>query len=146
MLDSVAKHLESANTMFSFIWWVVGFYWVTDGGETLTHDSPLIYWFVLTTFPFKIVSSIYVSVHAFLLLTHACLSCRLCITFLAFDVVFILICVAAACIVGIAVCCCLPCIIAILCAVTDQVETLAILIPFIFTGNLVLCIFHMLTF
>ncbi|KVH91158.1 hypothetical protein Ccrd_006828, partial [Cynara cardunculus var. scolymus] len=24
---SVAKHLESANTMFSFIWWIVGFYW-----------------------------------------------------------------------------------------------------------------------
>ncbi|XP_024018955.1 E3 ubiquitin-protein ligase At4g11680 [Morus notabilis] len=86
--SSVAKHLESANTMFSFIWWVVGFYWVTAGGETLTHDSPLIYW--------------------------------LCITFLAFDVVFVLICVAVACIVGIAVCCCLPCIIAILCAVTDQ--------------------------
>ena len=43
--DSVVKHLESANTMFSFIWWVVGFYWVTAGGETLIHDSPQIYWF-----------------------------------------------------------------------------------------------------
>lgn len=47
--------------------------------------------------------------------------CRLCITFLAFDVFFVVICVAVACIVGIAVCCCLPCIIAILYAVADQV-------------------------
>ncbi|KAL4621815.1 hypothetical protein ACB092_06G255400 [Castanea dentata] len=85
---SVVKHLESANTMFSFIWWIVGFYWVTAGGQSLTRDSPQLYW--------------------------------LCITFLAFDVVFVLICVAVACLVGIAVCCCLPCIITILYVVTDQ--------------------------
>ncbi|CAL9007023.1 unnamed protein product [Prunus brigantina] len=85
---SVTKHLESANTMFSFIWWVIGFYWVTDGGQTLLCDSPHLYW--------------------------------LCVTFLAFDMLFVVICVAVACLVGIAVCCCLPCIIAILYAVTDQ--------------------------
>lgn len=85
---SVAKHLESANTMFSFIWWIVGFYWVSAGGQNLTSESPQIYW--------------------------------LCITFLAFDVFFVVICVAVACVVGIAVCCCLPCIIAILYAVADQ--------------------------
>ncbi|KAI3693938.1 hypothetical protein L1987_76894 [Smallanthus sonchifolius] len=85
---SVAKHLESANTMFSFIWWIVGFYWVSSGGEYLTQNAPQLYW--------------------------------LCITFLAFDVFFVVICVAVACVVGIAVCCCLPCIIAILYAVADQ--------------------------
>ncbi|KAI8025683.1 E3 ubiquitin-protein ligase [Camellia lanceoleosa] len=85
---SVAKHLESANTMFSFIWWIIGFYWVSAGGEALTQDSPQLYW--------------------------------LCITFLAFDVFFVVICVAVACVIGIAVCCCLPCIIAILYAVADQ--------------------------
>ncbi|KAK1408846.1 hypothetical protein QVD17_40940 [Tagetes erecta] len=85
---SVAKHLESANTMFSFIWWIVGFYWVSSGGQYLTEDAPQLYW--------------------------------LCITFLAFDVFFVVICVAVACVVGIAVCCCLPCIIAILYAVADQ--------------------------
>ena len=51
------------------------------------------------------------------------LFCRLCITFLAFDVVFVVICIAVACLVGIAVCCCLPCIITILYVVTDQVDT-----------------------
>lgn len=50
--------------------------------------------------------------------------CRLCITFLAFDVVIVLICVAVACLIGIAVCCCLPCILAILYVVTDQVNKL----------------------
>ncbi|KAL5727639.1 hypothetical protein ACHQM5_000814 [Ranunculus cassubicifolius] len=86
--DSVAKHLESANTMFSFIWWIIGFYWVSAGGPDLTRDSPQLYW--------------------------------LCIVFLAFDVFFVVFCVALACVIGIAVCCCLPCIIAILYAVAEQ--------------------------
>ncbi|XP_010940872.1 E3 ubiquitin-protein ligase At1g12760 isoform X2 [Elaeis guineensis] len=85
---SIAKHLEFANTMFSFIWWIVGFYWVSAGGQALTHDAPQLYW--------------------------------LCIVFLAFDVFFVVFCVALACVIGIAVCCCLPCIIAILYAVADQ--------------------------
>lgn len=85
---SPAKHLESANTMFSFIWWIIGFYWVSSGGDTLTNEAPQLYW--------------------------------LCIIFLAFDVFFVVICVAVACVIGVAVCCCLPCIIAILYAVADQ--------------------------
>ncbi|XP_058084854.1 E3 ubiquitin-protein ligase At4g11680-like [Magnolia sinica] len=85
---SVPKHLESANTIFSFIWWIIGFYWVSAGGQTLTHDAPQLYW--------------------------------LCIVFLAFDVFFVVFCVALACVISIAVCCCLPCIIAILYAVADQ--------------------------
>lgn len=86
--NSILKHVESANTMLSFIWWMIGFYWVTVGGQSLTRESPRLYW--------------------------------LCITFLAFDFVIVLICAAVACLVGIAVCCCLPCILAILYAVADQ--------------------------
>ncbi|KAK7317525.1 hypothetical protein RJT34_01840 [Clitoria ternatea] len=74
--------------MLSFIWWIVGFYWVTAGGQSLTRDSPQLYW--------------------------------LSITFLAFDVVIVLICVAVACLIGIAVCCWLPCILAVLYVVADQ--------------------------
>lgn len=119
---SVAKHLESANSMFSFIWWMVGFYWVTADGQNLTSDSPLIYWFVGLSFPFKVVSSNYVFLWPFLITYNAYLLCRLCITFLAIDVVIVMLCLIAACIVGIAVCCCLPCIIAILYVITDQVD------------------------
>lgn len=86
--NSITKHIESANTMLSFIWWILGFYWVTAGGQSLTRDSPQLYW--------------------------------LCITFLAFDVVIVLICAAVACFIGIAVCCCLPCILALLYAMADQ--------------------------
>ncbi|CAK9329605.1 unnamed protein product [Citrullus colocynthis] len=49
----------------------------------------------------------------------------LCITFLAFDVVFVLICIAIACLVRLAICCCLPYIIAILYTVTDQVVSMS---------------------
>lgn len=85
---SWAKRLESANTMFSFVWWIAGFYWITAGGQSLSVDAPHVYW--------------------------------LCVVFLAFDVFFVVFCVALACVIGIAVCCCLPCIIAILYAVADQ--------------------------
>ncbi|CAD6259948.1 unnamed protein product [Miscanthus lutarioriparius] len=64
---SIAKHLESANTMFSFIWWIIGFYWISAGGEEVIRDAPQLYW--------------------------------LCIVFLAFDVFFVVFCVALACII-----------------------------------------------
>ncbi|CAN1157493.1 E3 ubiquitin-protein ligase At4g11680 [Linum perenne] len=88
LVESATKQLESANTMFSLIWWLVGFYWITASGTNLMHDSPWLYW--------------------------------VCVAFLAFDVIFVIICVAIACFIGIAICCCLPCIIAVLYAITDQ--------------------------
>eukprot|EP00897_Mesotaenium_endlicherianum_P006614 jgi/Mesen1/5981/ME000302S04983 len=85
---SLAKRLESANTMFSFVWWMVGFWWILSGIENGFPEAPLLSW--------------------------------LCTVFLAFDVFFVVFCVALACVIGVAVCCCLPCIIAILYAVADQ--------------------------
>lgn len=133
-LLSVAKHLESANTMFSFIWWIIGFYWVSAGGQDLAQDSPQLYWFALSqslsfwllTFilinnSFVIHSSFGYSTLSSILFDPVYMLRRLCIIFLGFDVVFVVFCVALACIIGIAVCCCLPCIIAILYAVADQV-------------------------
>ncbi|KAH1202113.1 E3 ubiquitin-protein ligase [Glycine max] len=51
---SMAKHLESANTMFSFIWWVVGFYWVSADSEALVQDSPLLYWLCIAFLGFDV--------------------------------------------------------------------------------------------
>ncbi|XAR53176.1 hypothetical protein NMG60_11021614 [Bertholletia excelsa] len=42
--SGTTKHLESANTLFSFIWWIIGFYWVSAGGQALARESPLLYW------------------------------------------------------------------------------------------------------
>nr|XP_034904407.1 E3 ubiquitin-protein ligase At1g63170-like isoform X5 [Populus alba] len=84
----VPNRVESASTMVSVVWWVIGFYWITAAGrQDLEENSPQLYW--------------------------------LCVTFLAFDALFVIICAAAACLIGIAVCCCLPCIIGILYAMTD---------------------------
>uniref|UniRef100_A0A1J3FBB8 RING-type E3 ubiquitin transferase n=1 Tax=Noccaea caerulescens TaxID=107243 RepID=A0A1J3FBB8_NOCCA len=85
---SLAKHLESTNAIFSLVWWIIGFYWVTADSEELAQNSPQLYW--------------------------------LCVAFLAFDVIFVVLCVVVACLIGIAVCCCLPCIIAILYALADR--------------------------
>ncbi|GLT40473.1 hypothetical protein SLA2020_146100 [Shorea laevis] len=50
----VAKHLESANTMFSFIWWIIGFYWVSAGGQNLAHGSPRLYWLCIIFLGFDV--------------------------------------------------------------------------------------------
>ncbi|CAN8308284.1 unnamed protein product [Cochlearia groenlandica] len=49
-----AKHLESANTMFSFMWWILGFYWVSAGGQTLSSDSPQLYWLCIIFLGFDV--------------------------------------------------------------------------------------------
>ncbi|KAL2904646.1 E3 ubiquitin protein ligase RIE1 [Bienertia sinuspersici] len=38
--SSFSKRCESVNTMASFLWWIVGFYWVVSGGEQLLQDAP----------------------------------------------------------------------------------------------------------
>uniref|UniRef100_A0A2P2KMC4 RING-type E3 ubiquitin transferase n=1 Tax=Rhizophora mucronata TaxID=61149 RepID=A0A2P2KMC4_RHIMU len=52
--SNVAKHLESANTMFSFIWWIIGFYWVSAGGKALAHGSPQLYWLCIIFLGFDV--------------------------------------------------------------------------------------------
>lgn len=51
---SWAKRLESANTMFSFVWWVVGFYWITAGGQSLAVDAPYVYWLCVLFLTFDV--------------------------------------------------------------------------------------------
>ncbi|KAL1179175.1 hypothetical protein V6Z11_A03G142700 [Gossypium hirsutum] len=86
--SSITKRCETVNTMASFLWWIVGFYWVVSGGDILLQNAPRLYW--------------------------------LAVVFLAFDVFFAIFCVVLACLIGIALFCCLPCIIAILYAITEQ--------------------------
>lgn len=121
---SVAKNLESANTMFSFLWWIIGFYWITASGETLTRDSPQLYWLALIEYSLSVlIFELFLFNYRFTLLNtnQMGLFFRLCVIFLAFDVVFVMLCVAVACLIGIAVCCCLPCILGILYALTERV-------------------------
>ncbi|GMP59343.1 hypothetical protein CsSME_00022652 [Camellia sinensis var. sinensis] len=45
--SSWTTRCESVNTMASFLWWIVGFYWVVSGGNILLHNAPRLYWYVL---------------------------------------------------------------------------------------------------
>ncbi|KAL5555922.1 hypothetical protein UlMin_038158 [Ulmus minor] len=35
---------DFVNTMASFLWWIVGFYWVISGGYALLLNAPRLYW------------------------------------------------------------------------------------------------------
>ncbi|URE47881.1 Ring zinc finger [Musa troglodytarum] len=49
---SVAKYLEFASNMFSCIWWIVGFYCVSAGGQALIRDAPQLYWLCIVFLAF----------------------------------------------------------------------------------------------
>ncbi|MCO5594505.1 hypothetical protein L7F22_048537 [Adiantum nelumboides] len=49
---SVFKRIESANTSFSFVWWVVGFYWTSTGSQS--HDAPLLFWVCVAFLAFDV--------------------------------------------------------------------------------------------
>ena len=38
------------NTMISFLWWVIGFYWIVSGGEVLELGAPRLYWYASILF------------------------------------------------------------------------------------------------
>ncbi|XP_077236027.1 E3 ubiquitin protein ligase RIE1-like [Tasmannia lanceolata] len=57
--SSVAKRCESVNTMASFLWWIVGFYWVVSGGEILVHSAPRLYWLALVFLAFDVFFAIF---------------------------------------------------------------------------------------
>ncbi|XP_019422459.1 PREDICTED: E3 ubiquitin-protein ligase At4g11680-like isoform X1 [Lupinus angustifolius] len=83
--SSMAKRLESANTMFSFIWWVVGFYWVSAGGQDLAQDSPLLYWLCIVFLGFDVFFVVFcVALACFISIAVCC--CLPCIIALLYAV------------------------------------------------------------
>ncbi|KAH7659531.1 hypothetical protein IHE45_16G036700 [Dioscorea alata] len=69
---SIAKHLESANTMFSFIWWIIGFYWVSAGGQALTR-FPLFSWHLMCSLLYSVSHLLVLSELLFVAVYHASL-------------------------------------------------------------------------
>ncbi|XP_010540671.1 PREDICTED: E3 ubiquitin-protein ligase At4g11680-like isoform X3 [Tarenaya hassleriana] len=84
---SSAKHLESANTMFSFVWWIIGFYWVSAGGQTLAHDSPQLYWLCIIFLGFDVFFVVFCVALAFVigLAVCCCLPCIIAILYAVAD-------------------------------------------------------------
>ncbi|XP_031491240.1 E3 ubiquitin protein ligase RIE1 isoform X1 [Nymphaea colorata] len=57
--SSVVKRCESINTMVSFLWWIVGFYWVVSGGEDLLQNAPRLYWLAVVFLAFDVFFAIF---------------------------------------------------------------------------------------
>ncbi|KAE8125102.1 hypothetical protein FH972_019937 [Carpinus fangiana] len=50
----IVKRLESINTIISSVWWVLGFYWIVVGGQSLLQDSPRLYWLTVVFLAFDV--------------------------------------------------------------------------------------------
>uniref|UniRef100_A0A0E0K506 RING-type E3 ubiquitin transferase n=1 Tax=Oryza punctata TaxID=4537 RepID=A0A0E0K506_ORYPU len=57
--SSFAKRCESINTMVSFLWWIIGFYWVVSGGDVLEHDAPRLYWLSVVFLAFDVFFAVF---------------------------------------------------------------------------------------
>ncbi|XP_010272924.1 PREDICTED: E3 ubiquitin protein ligase RIE1-like [Nelumbo nucifera] len=55
----IAKQCENINTLASFLWWIVGFYWVVSGGETLLQNAPHLYWLAVVFLAFDVFFAIF---------------------------------------------------------------------------------------
>lgn len=64
---SFAKRCESLNTMVSFIWWIIGFYWIISGGDALVQNAPRLYWLVAVFLAFDICFAIFFVALAFVI-------------------------------------------------------------------------------
>ncbi|KAJ8770037.1 hypothetical protein K2173_009790 [Erythroxylum novogranatense] len=81
--SSVTKRCESVNTMASFLWWIVGFYWVVSGGDILTQDAPRLYWLAVVFLAFDVFFAIFCVVLACLIgiALCCCLPCIIAILY-----------------------------------------------------------------
>ncbi|XP_022863030.1 E3 ubiquitin protein ligase RIE1-like [Olea europaea var. sylvestris] len=80
---SIAKRCESMNTMVSFIWWIVGFYWVVSGGEILLRSAPRLYWLSVVFLAFDVFFAVFCVVLACLIgiALCCCLPCIIAILY-----------------------------------------------------------------
>ncbi|KNA23190.1 hypothetical protein SOVF_027160 [Spinacia oleracea] len=83
--SSFSKRCESGNTMASFLWWIVGFYWVVSGGEQLLQDAPRLYWLTVVYLAFDVFFAIFCVVLACLIGVALC-CCLPCIIAILYTV------------------------------------------------------------
>ncbi|GLT48005.1 hypothetical protein SLA2020_216500 [Shorea laevis] len=81
--SSFTKRCESVNTMASFLWWIVGFYWVVSGGDALMHLAPRLYWLAVVFLAFDVFFAIFCVVLACLIgiALCCCLPCIIAILY-----------------------------------------------------------------
>ncbi|KAJ3694861.1 hypothetical protein LUZ60_000238 [Juncus effusus] len=57
--NSYVKKCESLNTMVSFFWWVMGFYWIVSGGDELLQNAPRLYWVSVVFLAFDVFFAVF---------------------------------------------------------------------------------------
>ncbi|KAG2653817.1 hypothetical protein PVAP13_1NG414600 [Panicum virgatum] len=57
--SSYTSRCESMNTMISFLWWVIGFYWIVSGGEVLELGAPRLYWLTVVFLAFDVFFAVF---------------------------------------------------------------------------------------
>ncbi|XP_023638525.1 E3 ubiquitin protein ligase RIE1 isoform X1 [Capsella rubella] len=82
---SFAKRCESTNTVVSFLWWIIGFYWVVEGGDKLLGEAPNLYWLSVTFLAIDVFFAIFCIVLACLVGIALC-CCLPCIIALLYAV------------------------------------------------------------
>ncbi|KAL9324898.1 hypothetical protein ACSQ67_005543 [Phaseolus vulgaris] len=83
LLRWFTKRCESLNTGVSFLWWIVGFYWVVSGGDILLQDAPRLYWLAVVFLAFDVFFAIFCVVLACLIgiALCCCLPCIIAILY-----------------------------------------------------------------
>ncbi|XP_074588399.1 E3 ubiquitin protein ligase RIE1-like [Curcuma longa] len=56
---SFAKQCESVNTILSFLWWILGFFWIISGGNDLVQNAPRLYWLTVVFLAFDVFFTIF---------------------------------------------------------------------------------------
>uniref|UniRef100_A0A0A9CRI2 RING-type E3 ubiquitin transferase n=1 Tax=Arundo donax TaxID=35708 RepID=A0A0A9CRI2_ARUDO len=81
--SSFTSRCESMNTMISFLWWIIGFYWVVSGGEVLELGAPRLYWLTVVFLAFDVFFAVFcVAVACFIgIALCCCLPCVIAILY-----------------------------------------------------------------
>ncbi|CAN8238762.1 unnamed protein product [Cochlearia groenlandica] len=79
------KTCESMNTIISFVWWIVGFYWLVSGGDVLLQDASRLYWLTFVFLAFDVFFAVFCVVLACLIGIALC-CCLPCIIALLYAV------------------------------------------------------------
>lgn len=57
--SSSVERCESVNTLVSFLWWIIGFYWVVSGGDMLEQGAPRLYWLTVVFLAFDVFFAVF---------------------------------------------------------------------------------------
>ncbi|XP_045831373.1 E3 ubiquitin protein ligase RIE1 [Trifolium pratense] len=77
------KRCESINTGVSFLWWMLGFYWIVSADDMLLQDAPRLYWLAVIFLAFDVFFAIFCVVLACLIgiALCCCLPCIIAILY-----------------------------------------------------------------